>query len=54
MKKAIERVESFMIRKALEKYSSQNKVARALGVNQSTIARKMRKYGINSNVLVHK
>ncbi len=48
LKKAIERVESLMIRKAIEKYSSQRKTARALGVNQSTIARKMRKYGINS------
>ncbi len=48
LRKAIGRVESFMIRKAIEKYSSQRKAARALGVNQSTIARKMRKYGINS------
>lgn len=54
LKKAIERIESFMIRKALEKHGSQNKVARALGVNQSTIARKMEKYGINTNVVVHK
>ena len=48
LRKAIGRVESFMIRKAIQKYSSQRKAARALGVNQSTIARKMRKYGINS------
>jgi PAS domain S-box-containing protein/TyrR family helix-turn-helix protein len=48
LRKAMERVESFMIRKAIEKYSSQRKAARALGVNQSTIARKMKKYEINS------
>lgn len=54
LKKAIGRVESFMIRKTLEKYGSQNKAARALGVNQSTIARKMKKYGINTNAIVHK
>lgn len=54
LKKAVERMESFIIRKALERYGSQNKAARALGVNQSTIARKIKKYGINSNVIVHK
>lgn len=48
LRKAIQRVESVMIRKALEKYGSQRKAARALGVNQSTIGRKMKKYGINS------
>jgi len=50
LRKAMERLESFMIRKALEKHSSQRKAARALGVNQSTIARKMRKYGTNSTM----
>ncbi len=54
LKKAVEKVESFIIRKALERYGSQNKTARALGVNQSTIARKIKKYGINSNVIMHK
>lgn len=54
LKEARERVESFAIRKALEKYGSQNKAAKALGVNQSTIARKTKKYGINTDVIVHK
>ena len=54
LKKAIEKLESFMIKRAIEKYGSQNKTARALGVNQSTIARKIKKYGINGNVIVHK
>ena len=51
LRKAMERLESLMIRKALEKHRSQRKAARALGVNQSTIARKMKKYGTNSTML---
>jgi len=54
LRKAVERVESFIIKEALRKYGSQNKAAHALGVNQSTISRKIKKYGINNNVIMHK
>ena len=53
LKKAIEKLESFMIKRAIEKYGSQRKAARALGVNQSTIVRKMKKYGIKCDVIIH-
>ena len=53
LKKAIEKLESFMIKRAIEKYGSQRKAASALGVNQSTIVRKMKKYGIKCDVIIH-
>lgn len=43
---AIGKVEKKILRKAIRKYRSQAAAAEALGVNQSTVARKLRKYGI--------
>ncbi len=45
LRKAVEEVERQLIELALAEHSSTHKVARALGVNQSTIVRKLRKYG---------
>ncbi|MBI9087834.1 MAG: sigma 54-interacting transcriptional regulator [Desulfobacterium sp.] len=43
----MERVERSALAKAREQYGSQDKMARALGVTQPTINRKMRKYGLS-------
>ena len=43
---AVESTERAMILRARARYGNQTSVAKALGVNQSTIARKMKKYGI--------
>lgn len=47
LKEQIERLEKTVIREALRQYGSTRKAARALGVNQSTIVRKVKKYGID-------
>jgi transcriptional regulator with PAS, ATPase and Fis domain len=47
LEQAIESTERAMILEARRKHGSQALIAGALGVNQSTIARKMRKYGIS-------
>jgi DNA-binding protein Fis len=39
-------VERRLISQALEKHGTQAKAAQALGVNQSTIARKLKKHGL--------
>jgi PAS domain S-box-containing protein len=43
---AVESTERAMLLRARSRYGNQASVAKALGVNQSTIARKMKKYGI--------
>jgi PAS domain S-box-containing protein len=43
---AIESTERAMLLKARARYGNQSRIAEALGVNQSTVARKMKKYGI--------
>ncbi len=43
---ALENVERELLAKAKENYANQTRMAEALGVNQSTIARKLKKYGI--------
>ncbi|MFW6374475.1 MAG: sigma 54-interacting transcriptional regulator [Thermodesulfobacteriota bacterium] len=43
---ALQEVEIRILRQAIEKYRSQAAAAEALGVNQSTVARKLRRYGI--------
>lgn len=53
LRRAVERLESFIIRKALEKYGSQARVAKVLGVTQPTINRKIKKYRINNHIIVH-
>ena len=45
---AVELLEASMIQEALQKYGNASLAANALGVNQSTISRKMKKYGITS------
>jgi transcriptional regulator with PAS, ATPase and Fis domain len=44
LKKAHEEVEKILILRARELYGSTYKIAEALGVNQSTIVRKLKKY----------
>lgn len=44
LKETIEKVEFEMIRGAYQKYGSTTKAAEALGVNQSTVVRKLKKY----------
>ncbi|MGI9862024.1 sigma 54-interacting transcriptional regulator [Moorella naiadis] len=46
MKEAIEEVEKQLLLKALGKYKSTYQVAAKLGVNQSTVVRKIKKYGL--------
>lgn len=47
LEQAIESTERAMLLEARRRHGSQALIAQALGVNQSTIARKMRKYGIS-------
>ena len=43
---AIERVERSILAKAREQHGSQSRIASVLGINQATVARKMKRYGI--------
>lgn len=43
---AVERVERSILERARERYGNQSRIASVLGVNQATVARKMKKYGI--------
>jgi transcriptional regulator with PAS, ATPase and Fis domain len=43
---AIETTERTLLLKARERHGNQSAMAKALGVDQSTIARKLKKYGI--------
>jgi transcriptional regulator with PAS, ATPase and Fis domain len=45
-KKAIESVERQILERALKKYGSTRKAAKALKINQSTVVRKTRKHGL--------
>lgn len=47
LKKAIDQLELEHIAEAVRKYGSQQKAARHLGINQSTISRKMKRYSGN-------
>lgn len=46
LQEAVETVEKKLLAKAQERYVSQSGIAEALGVNQSTIARKLKRYGL--------
>lgn len=46
LKTAVEEVEKKLLENALQKYSTTREIANALGVNQSTIVRKINKYGL--------
>lgn len=48
LEKAVQKLESFMIEKAIKRYKNQSKVAKVLGVSQPTIARKIKKYKYNN------
>jgi PAS domain S-box-containing protein len=50
LKEAIEKLEEKMLRNALFKSKTQEAAAAMLGINQSTIARKLKKYGITRSV----
>lgn len=47
LEQAIEHTERLLLQKAKDKYKSTRKIALALQVDQSTIARKMKKYGLS-------
>lgn len=46
LQEALETVERNILTKARERYRSQSRIADVLGVNQSTIARKLKRYGL--------
>jgi TyrR family helix-turn-helix protein len=46
LEEALERTERALLLRARQRYGSQSEMAAALGVNQSTIARKLKRYGI--------
>lgn len=47
LEEAVEEVEKQLIAKTLQKYSTTREVAKALGVSQPTIVRKMKRYGLS-------
>ena len=49
LQETLDKVEKTVLEQALAKHGNQVRMAEALGVNQSTIARKLRKHGINCN-----
>ncbi len=49
LKALLEAAEYRILTRALETYGSQWTVARKLGINQSTVSRKMKKYGLGSD-----
>jgi len=51
--KAVQRLEKMMIARALKSCGTQRKAARLLGIDQSTLARKAKRYGIRSDVILH-
>lgn len=53
LKKAVEETEKQILSYALTKYSSTRKIAKALGVNQTTIMRKLHKYQMAQNRTNH-
>lgn len=47
---AIEEVEKQLLSNAVEEYGSSRKIAAAVGINQATVLRKMKKYGITKSI----
>jgi transcriptional regulator with PAS, ATPase and Fis domain len=47
LQQALEAVERNLLARARERYRNQSLIAEALGVNQSTIARKLKRYGLS-------
>jgi DNA-binding NtrC family response regulator len=50
---AVENIEKMMILRALRIHRTQRKAALFLGINQSTLARKAKRYGIKGDAIVH-
>jgi TyrR family helix-turn-helix protein len=46
LEKILQNTEREVLSRAMKRYGTQSKMAMALGVNQSTIARKLVKYGL--------
>ena len=53
LRNAVERVERETLKKAIKEFGSQRRAAGPLGVNQSTLARKIRKYGMRHDSILH-
>lgn len=53
LRRGVERLEREVLKRAIQEFGSQRRAASALGVNQSTLARKIRKYGIGSDAITH-
>ena len=51
LRKALQRVESQLLRDALSRYKTQALAAKHLGVTQSTVARKAKQYGLESEAV---
>jgi len=47
LQQAVETLERNLLAKAQERHRNQAKIAEVLGVNQSTIARKLKRYGLS-------
>ncbi|WP_257350948.1 sigma-54 interaction domain-containing protein [Pseudalkalibacillus decolorationis] len=54
LKEAVERIERQLLCTAREKYRTSRKMATALEVNQTTIIRKLHKYGLNNEEVISK
>ena len=50
---AVARTEKKMIIRALRTCGTQRKAARILGIDQSTLARKAKRYGIRNDAIMH-
>ena len=50
LRKALQKVESQLLRDALARYKTQALAAKHLGITQSTVARKAKRYGLESRV----
>jgi PAS domain S-box-containing protein len=53
LRQVLEKIESETLKRALKTFGSQRKAAGPLGIDQSTLARKIRKYGIRSDAIMH-
>ncbi|MBW1734387.1 MAG: sigma 54-interacting transcriptional regulator [Deltaproteobacteria bacterium] len=51
---AVARTEREMIIQALKTHGTQRKAARILGIDQSTLARKAKRYGVSNDAIMHK
>jgi transcriptional regulator with PAS, ATPase and Fis domain len=53
LKYAVAETEKDMITRALKYFKSQRKAASPLGINQSTLARKVKRYNIQADSIMH-